>query len=303
MKRFMKKLIAFAAAAAAVMMLVPMDVKASGVPDMSMDGKAEKATTLFEQRDSTGKPTGRYFWSHGLFNTEAPSSSVKTVTITVKALGSASDSSAVLDIYAYTNSRTADEWIDLYRYEGMKNGETKQFTINVDDLIYLNTVDLISDVNDFQYEISAVSSGFSETAELVEPAAGTLYRLYNPNSSEHFYTGSTAERDSLTAVGWKDEGTAWTSPEEGSPVYRLYNPNAGDHFYTVSAGEKDSLVAAGWRYEGIGWNSDTNNTVPVYREYNPNAKTGSHNYTASKAEHDHLVSLGWKDEGIAWYGA
>lgn len=32
-----------------------------------------------------------------------------------------------------------------------------------------------------------------------------VYRLYNPNSGEHFYTQSENERDSLSATGWKAE--------------------------------------------------------------------------------------------------
>jgi hypothetical protein len=87
-----------------------------------------------------------------------------------------------------------------------------------------------------------------------------------------------------------------------TPVYRLYNPNAGDHHYTTSAGEKDSLVKAGWNYEGIGWYSDDAQTVPVYREYNPNAKSGAHNFTTNKDEDTMLANAGWNQEGIAWYG-
>ena len=37
----------------------------------------------------------------------------------------------------------------------------------------------------------------------------TMYRLYNPNSGEHFYTSDTAERDNLINLGWLDEGIAW----------------------------------------------------------------------------------------------
>lgn len=60
-----------------------------------------------------------------------------------------------------------------------------------------------------------------------------LYRLYNPNSGEHFYTSSAKEREVLISSGWKDEDTAWSTPvEDGEPVYRLYNPNASDHHYT-----------------------------------------------------------------------
>lgn len=84
-----------------------------------------------------------------------------------------------------------------------------------------------------------------------------MWRLYNPNSGEHFYTGNTAERDHLVRVGWKCEGKGWTAPVKGDPVYRLYNPNAGDHHYTLNSAERDMLVRAGWRYEGIGWYSAT----------------------------------------------
>lgn len=130
-----------------------------------------------------------------------------------------------------------------------------------------------------------------------------MYRLYNPNSGEHFYTASTVERDHLVSVGWNSEGTAWYSPTHSTaPVYRLYNPNAGDHHYTTSAVERDSLIDAGWNDEGIGWYSDNNDeTVDVLREYNPNATAGAHNFTTNKAEHDNLVSLGWNDEGTAWF--
>ena len=129
-----------------------------------------------------------------------------------------------------------------------------------------------------------------------------MFRLYNPNSGEHYYTESARERDVLVSYGWKAEGIAWIAPKESkTPVYRLYNHNAGDHFYTLSERERDYLVDAGWRYEGIGWYSDDAKTVNVYREYNPNAKAGSHNFTTDYKEHTYLVELGWKDENIAWY--
>ena len=143
------------------------------------------------------------------------------------------------------------------------------------------------------------------TPALAADSGGTqpMYRLYNPNSGEHFYTGNSHERDSLVRVGWRSEGTGWTAPTKSdTPVYRLYNPNAGDHHYTMSAYERDSLVKVGWNYEGIGWYSSDEEKVPLYRQYNPNARAGSHNYTTSKGENDHLVKLGWRAEGIGWYG-
>ena len=49
-----------------------------------------------------------------------------------------------------------------------------------------------------------------------------MFRLYNPNSGEHFYTKSSSERDDLKRAGWNDEGEGWTAPESSNtPVYRL----------------------------------------------------------------------------------
>ena len=63
----------------------------------------------------------------------------------------------------------------------------------------------------------------------------------------------------------------------------------------------DYLVSVGWKYEGIGWYSNDYKEIPIYRLYNPNAKTGTHHYTASGIEKNYLVSQGWKYEGIAFY--
>ncbi|MDR2976259.1 MAG: hypothetical protein LBV19_02965 [Streptococcaceae bacterium] len=134
--------------------------------------------------------------------------------------------------------------------------------------------------------------------------ASTLYRLYNPNSGEHFYTHGVYERDSLVKAGWKKEGVAEQAPviDKSVPVYRVYNPNSGLHHFTIGLYEKNQLVSLGWRDEGIGWysNSDPENGVSLYRVYNPNS--GQHLYTTGSAERDQLVSIGWGDEGIAWYG-
>lgn len=135
----------------------------------------------------------------------------------------------------------------------------------------------------------------------VLPENNPMYRLYNPNSGEHFYTVSLGEKTHLVSVGWSFEGIGWNAPSLGIPVYRLYNPNNGDHHYTTSKGEHDYLVTVGWHSENIGWQSG--GEVPVYRLYNPNAKgAGSHHYTKFKSEADYLDSVGWNYEGIGWYG-
>ncbi|MDR2834524.1 MAG: hypothetical protein LBV67_12505 [Streptococcaceae bacterium] len=127
-----------------------------------------------------------------------------------------------------------------------------------------------------------------------------MYRVYNKNSGEHFYTANKYERENLVKLGWSAEGIGWFAPKTGTPVYRVYNKNSGDHHYTTNKFEKDNLVRLGWSYEGIGWYSG--GSVPLYRAYNPNAKAGSHNYTSNKNEQNNLISAGWKNEGIAWYG-
>ena len=131
----------------------------------------------------------------------------------------------------------------------------------------------------------------------------TIYRLYNPNTGEHFYTADDVEKDALSMFyGWKYEGVGWYAPEQSNtPVYRLNNPNTGDHHFTPSQTERNHLIKVGWKDEGIGWYSDDAKTVPMYREYNPNAKIGTHNYTCNPKEHASLIQIGWKDENIAWY--
>ena len=142
----------------------------------------------------------------------------------------------------------------------------------------------------------------ARAADTTGTEAVTMFRLYNPNSGEHFYTKDESEKAGLVEKGWKDEGIGWIAPAaSNTPVYRLYNPNSGEHHYTLQASERDFLIGVGWNYESIGWYSDDEKVVPIYREYNPNAVTGTHNYTTDKAEHDGLVAAGWHDEGIGWY--
>ena len=133
-----------------------------------------------------------------------------------------------------------------------------------------------------------------------------MYRFYNPNTGEHFYTSNVAEGVKIANAGWSYEGIGWVAPTSGVAVYRLYNPNAGDHHYTTNAAEKNMLVSLGWRYEGIGWYGASGSNVgsALLRQYNPNAKgAGAHNFTTSRAESNSLVAQGWRYEGMAWYAS
>ena len=188
--------------------------------------------------------------------------------------------------------------LDGIYVDGVKIG----IELTVDGYVFR---DLDEDV-DLEVRFKLVTDGTQETPESEKIPTTPMYRLYNPNTGEHFYTGSTVERDMLVEVGWHYEGVAWNAPiYSGTPVFRVYNPNSGDHHYTMSQEEVDMLVELGWQYEGVAWNSAPANhpeAIPLYRLYNPNADCGSHHYTGSVEEREFLVSLGWIFEGIGWFG-
>ena len=146
-----------------------------------------------------------------------------------------------------------------------------------------------------------------------------IYRMYNPNSGEHFYTSNAEERANLYLQGWDAEDIGWIAPKESEntvPVYRLYTEgtgSGGDHHYTTEEGEREYLLSIGWKDEGIlcqavkqtAEEKESGTTpegaTPLYRNYNPNAVTGAHNYTPSYGEYANLINIGWNDEKIAWY--
>lgn len=97
-----------------------------------------------------------------------------------------------------------------------------------------------------------------------------IYRCYNPNSGEHIYLKSVAEKDWLVSLGWNDEGICWytdeaTGDDACGNVYRVYNPNAnggpGSHMYLTNRTEKDWLVSLGWNDEDVAFMSAHDNEV------------------------------------------
>lgn len=130
-----------------------------------------------------------------------------------------------------------------------------------------------------------------------------VYRLYNHNTGEHFYTKNQAEQQQLSTHGWNYEGVGWYSATNGAPVYRVYNPNSvgGDHYYTMSKYEAQSLVSKGWKWDDKGqavfYSAGNSN---LYVAYNPNAQSGSHNYTSNTFEQNSLLSKGWTYGKVAW---
>lgn len=141
------------------------------------------------------------------------------------------------------------------------------------------------------------------SAQASAASSNPVYRLYNPNTGEHFYTENFYEQKSLSTNGWRYEGVGWQAATSGTPVYRVYNPNArgGDHYYTMSKYEAQSLVNKGWRWDNNGKAAFySGGSVNLYVAYNPNANSGSHNYTTNTYEQNNLLGKGWKYGKVAW---
>ncbi len=129
-----------------------------------------------------------------------------------------------------------------------------------------------------------------------------MFRMYNPNTGEHFYTGSEVEKSDLIEAGWQYEGIGFTFPANmGAPVYRLFQPSTGEHLYTMDVKEKEKLEAEGWNYEGIAFNSAFNTEAVQHRLHNPNATVGAYHFTFSEEEKQNLINAGWEYQGIGWY--
>ena len=155
--------------------------------------------------------------------------------------------------------------------------------------------------------VGCLLTSFVITTHTHADTTNVMYRLYNPNNHEHFYTSSTKERDHLVKIKWGNyEGPAWEAPTSGGHlVYRLYNKGLRDHHYTASWDEVKWLTKNyGWTYEGPAWRSATKNDHPIYRLFLKGVTSGSHHYTASWKEVQWLTkNYGWKYEGVGWYGA
>ena len=95
-----------------------------------------------------------------------------------------------------------------------------------------------------------------------ETSSAPVYRLYS--GTDHHYTTSAYERDSLIGSGWRYEGIGWYSEDaiKDKPLYRQFNPNvnieaihnnSGSLNSTMSYDEHSFLVGAGWRGECVAW--------------------------------------------------
>ena len=160
-----------------------------------------------------------------------------------------------------------------------------------------------------QATVKDAVTGISRIVDISVVQEGSVFRMYNPNTGEHFYTKSETECDQLVKAGWNHEDdqdftVVDAGDDDAIPVYRLYNPNDGGmHFYTENASETRGLSKVGWIYEGIShyvYKKTSTKGAIQYRLYNPNSSNGAHHWTSDVDEWSFLKSIGWNDEGPCW---
>lgn len=157
----------------------------------------------------------------------------------------------------------------------------------------------------------AYSAALSRWLDAVS-VRNAVFRFYNTQTGAHFFTISSAERDSVIASfpQYLYEGAAFyaypNTVSNLSPVFRFYNATTRAHFYTISAAERDSVIKSYpvFAYEGPKWYAQTVSTgleIPVFRFYNQSS--GAHFYTVSASERDYVIQTlpTFKYEGVAYY--
>jgi len=189
--------------------------------------------------------------------------------------------------YAYPPSTTNNASYQVFQYTNASNQSTPAQT---------GTSDATTVTQSGFAKSSAAFNVPSSIAAAPLPANGqvNVYRLFGP---EHFWTTSLAERDSLIAAGWTNEGVGFTASADTSatPVYRLLGPSG--HFWTTNTHERDALVSSGWVNEGVGWYVD-GATPAVYRLFN--AKANQYLFTANVSEAAPIANTAWAYQGVAF---
>ena len=145
-------------------------------------------------------------------------------------------------------------------------------------------------------------------SKLVEVGHTNLYRVYNPNNGDHYFTTDKNEYEALVAMGWQAEGVRYqvvninvnvTDDDAnkdrlhafGTEIWSVYNPNTGEHLLTEE-GEADALAQVGWIKEDPKFYTVQNGSESVVRVYNPNTNGPAHLYTDA-SEANGLAKIGW----------
>ncbi|MBX9930154.1 MAG: matrixin family metalloprotease [Methylobacterium sp.] len=92
----------------------------------------------------------------------------------------------------------------------------------------------------------------------LEDLTDPVFRFYDTNTQDHFYTASAVERDQImrTIPHYAYEGVAFEVPDDGAgtiDVFRFYNTATQAHFFTSSEAERDQVIRTlpTYQYEGV----------------------------------------------------
>ena len=91
--------------------------------------------------------------------------------------------------------------------------------------------------------------GFNAANPSNDPNAAPVYRFYDAQTGDHFYTISQSEFNHANTLPTMSlEGVAFYEDASARPgdmaVYRYYDTGSGQHLYTASAAEMSSLAAS-----------------------------------------------------------
>ncbi len=136
------------------------------------------------------------------------------------------------------------------------------------------------------------------------PDRVSLYRLYNAQSNDHFYTSNYSESLAAANSGYRSEGVMGeletTQTSNNKSLFRLYSAQLNNHFYTASTEEVSAATGHGFRLEGvIGYMPSEATELQVYRLYN--SSNGDHFYTTNYSEGDRATSSGYTIEDSLGY--
>lgn len=162
-----------------------------------------------------------------------------------------------------------------------------------------------------------LATGKSEHLRITPKAfAGliTAFRFFNSQTGAHFYTVSTAERDSIIATlpQFVYEGPAFSASSVAAPglsqVHRFFNRQTGVHFYTISQAERTLIqqTLPQFQYEGVAYYASTvsgTGLTPLNRFY-VNTR-GFHFYSNSQTETNGIrnnpAMAHYVYEGVGYY--
>lgn len=122
----------------------------------------------------------------------------------------------------------------------------RSYNPNADMHFFTTSYPEFEDVVARGYEDEATDRGGVGVLNFPIDGSTPIYRLYNPNTGQHYLSIGEGERDFLVFEGWNDEGTiGYVYPNQlpgTDEIFRLYNVNTGIHLFTTDPLERLAII-------------------------------------------------------------